>query len=358
MKNILIGCVAFGIAFHCGLAQKKNPVATVFKPIGDVTYKTESKEWAAAKPATPLLSGDLVKTGENSFAIVKFLENSVLRVQEKSEITISGEISKNKEFSKNVYLQRGELGFDVKKRQNEKFEFSTPTSVASIRGTGGLLITGGDSNDVLILSHGLVEFKNLLSNFAAMIKGGQTAYSQSDGKIIIKESSPEDKRLLNINKPDSGKSEGSNIGNDSSSTSSSGITIGLTLNGSVVNEKSDMTISVEITRSSLTLDSLKSIGGTVSLYYKPKKDLPFKTLSKDLAERETKFTVPASDVFAPSLQAYAVVTLKDGSQFFVPHSSPDSNPQTFAVQSAESNKIQIEFTDPSGKRKNMIIEYK
>ncbi|MFA6469796.1 MAG: FecR family protein, partial [Bacteroidota bacterium] len=183
-------------------AQKKKALATIFKPVGTVDYKAGEKDWTIAKPATPLMAGDIVRTQENSFAIVKFLENSVVRVQEKSEVTINGEIAKG-EFSKNIHLQRGEVGFQVKKRANEKFEFSTPTSVASIRGTGGLLIAGQDSNDVLILGSGNVDFKNLISNTVMKVKAGQTAYSMSNGNINVGESSQEEKRLLNKSSGDS-----------------------------------------------------------------------------------------------------------------------------------------------------------
>ncbi len=322
-------------------------------------YKTGENGWTKAKAATPLLAGDVVRTQENSFAIVKFLENSVLRVQEKSEVTISGEIAKG-EFSKNVYLQRGEVGFQVKKRPNEKFEFSTPTSVASIRGTGGLLIAGQDSNDVLILGSGLVDFKNLISNIILKVKGGQTAFSMSDGSIKVEDSSPEDKRLLHQGSADSSKSEGSNQGGSKtdSSTSTSGITLGLTLSAPIGKEGQDLAVTVEISQASITIDSLKNSVSDFSLYYRPKTEQPYKIIKVKLTDRSTKFTIPASDVSAPNIQVYAEIKLQDGSQFSSPAASPESNPIIFAVQSAQKNELRIPFTDPGGKRKTMVIEYK
>jgi hypothetical protein len=341
------------------IAQKKKPIATIFKPVGIVDYKTEESSWSKAKPATPLLAGDIVRTQENSFAIVKFLENSVLRVQEKSEVTISGEIAKG-EFSKNVYLQRGEVGFQVKKRPNEKFEFSTPTSVASIRGTGGLLIAGQDSNDVLILGSGTVDFMNLISKMILKVKGGQTAFSMANGAIKVEDSSPEEKRLLNKGSADSIKSEGSNRGGSKSdsSTSASGITLGLTVNAPIGKEGQNLIVTVEVSQSSLTNDSLKNSVSDFSMYYRTKADQPFKMIKSKLTGRAAKFTIPASDISAPSIQVYSVMKLQDGSQFSSPTASPESNPIIFAVQAARKNEIQIPFTDPSGKRKTMIIDYK
>lgn len=349
------------LVFLCGAvmldAQKKKAVATVFKPVGVVDHKTENKDWIKAKPATPLLSGDLVRTGENSFAIVKFLENSVLRVQEKSEVTINGQIAKG-EFSKNVYLERGELGFNVKKRPNEKFEFSTPTSVASIRGTFGLLMAGLDSNDILILGGGTVDFINLLSNFRARVQGGQTAYSNSDGTIKVEESTPEEQRLLNQGSPDSGKTEGSNVPPDSGSTSATGISIGMTITAPVSKENQEMNVTVEITQSSIQFDSLKSMATDFTLFYRPKTDQSYKPLKATLSQRATKFTIPAADVFAPSMQVYAALKLSDGSEFTSPSQSAETNPTVIPVQAGQKNELRIEFTDPNGKKKTMVIEYK
>lgn len=339
--------------------QKKKAVATIFKPVGIVDVKTGEKDWSTAKPATPLNAGDIVRTQENSFAIVKFLENSVIRVQEKSEVTISGEIAKG-EFSKNVHLERGEVGFQVKKRPNEKFEFSTPTSVASIRGTSGLLIAGGDSNDVLILGTGIVDFKNLISNTILNVKGGQTAYSLSNGTIKVEESSQEEKRLLNKSSSDTTKSEGSNQGGtkSDSSTSTTGITIGLTINAPVGKENKDLVVTVEVTQSSITLDSLKNSVSDVTLFYRPKADQAFKVLKGKLTERAVKFTIPAADVFAPNIAVYATMKLQDGSEFSAPAASPETNPVVLAIQAGQKNELRVPFTDPTGKKKTMIIEYK
>ena len=363
MKNKLATVVLLSLVLGISVvsAQKKQPIATIFKPIGNVTYKTGDKDWAKAKPAIPLLSGDLVRTDENSFAIVKFLENSILRVQEKSEVTISGEITQKKEFSKNVYLERGSLGFQVKHRPNEKFEFSTPTSVASIRGTGGLLIAGSDSNDVLILGTGVVQFRNLLSNFIATVKAGQTAFSFTDGTIKVTQTTPEEQRMLQGGNEDSTGSEGSNNNggqNDTTTTSATGIRVGLAMSAPPTKENNDMTITVEVTESSLTLDSLKHMAASLTLFYKPKPDQTFKPLSGQLSDRAVKFTIPATDVFAPSIQAYVSLKLTDGSEFTAPATSPESSPETFAVQSGKTNEIRIDFTDPNGKKKTMVIEYK
>ncbi len=353
---ILLLLVTFSVTAS---AQKQKAVAAIFKPVGTVEMKSGDKDWIPAKPAMPLLAGDIVRTKENSFAIIKFLENSIVRVQERSEVTISGTIAKG-EFSKNVDVRRGEVGFEVKKRPNEKFEFTTPTSVASIRGTSGLLIAGQDSNDVLILGSGNVDFKNLLSNLIRNVKAGQTAYSMADGSIKVEESSQEEKRLLNQGTKDSTKSEGSNQDGtpQDSSTSATGITLGMTITAPVGKENQNLIVTVEVTQSSLPFDTLKNAGGEITFFYRSKADQAFKILKSELKERSTKFTVPAADIFAPTLSVYAALRLKDGSEFTVPASSAETNPVALPVQAGQKNELRVPFTDPSGKRKTMIIEYK
>ena len=46
------------------------PVALIFKPIGTVDFFKDGKDWAKAVPSTPLMSGDRVRTGENSFVVI------------------------------------------------------------------------------------------------------------------------------------------------------------------------------------------------------------------------------------------------------------------------------------------------
>ena len=337
-------------------AQNRKPIATVFKPIGTVEVKTDGKNWVPAKPAMPLAAGDMVRTQENSFAIVKFLENSVIRVQEKSEVTISGTIAKG-EFSKNVDIQQGGVGFQVKKRPNEKFEFSTPTSVASIRGTTGLLLAGQDSNDVLILGSGNIDFLNRISNRLRNVKPGQTAFSFANGSVDVKESSPEDQRLLNQSGADTTKSEGNNGGTSSDSTNG-GMSVGMTISAPVGKEGQNLAVAVEISSASVPFDSVRSSAESMMLYYRTSAGAPFAALKGSVSERAVRFTLPAAAVIPPSVSVYAVLRMKDGTTFTVPSASPESNPIVLPVQAAQKNELRIPFTDPSGKKKTMVIEYK
>jgi len=329
------------------------PVALVFKPIGTVDFLKEGKRWAKAAPSTPLMSGDQVRTGENSFVVIKFIENSILRLQEKSEITISGELTANKEFSKNVHLTRGEINFDVKKREGEKFEFSTPTSVASIRGTEGLLITGSDSSDVLILGAGLVVFTNTVSNQSVNVGAGQTAHSYGNGKIEVKQTTVDELKKLQ-NAAGAGGGGGGGTANNGSSSSGQ-FSVGFSVSAPVITQGQDATITVELVQTSVPVDTLKGIVSYYALAYKNSTMSSFKEVSATLSGNSVKFTIPAADVASPSLQVYVIFRTKTGISLTYP--TDITNPIVVPVQSTSSNELKIEFSDPSGKRKTMVIDY-
>ncbi len=162
-------------------AGDNKTIALAVKVILDVTKKSDKMDWAKAKKGEILYSGDEVKTGERSIAIVKFLDNSMLRVREKSELKVFG-ANKDGKFSKTVHINKGEFTFDIQKQENEQFIFTSPTSVAAIRGTQGELTSLSDG-DLLTVLEGMVSFLNQLSNTTVEVGAGETGFSGKDGKI-------------------------------------------------------------------------------------------------------------------------------------------------------------------------------
>jgi len=156
-------------------------VGLLSKVILDVTHKTASRDWAKAARGQTLLSGDMVKTGARSLAIIKLKDNSLVRVREYTELTVTGS-AKGDAFSKGVAIERGVIGFIVpKQKPEEEFRFRSPTSVASIRGTGGAMIVAGD--DTVTVTEGTVQVENLISARVVTVTAGFTAISRRDGFI-------------------------------------------------------------------------------------------------------------------------------------------------------------------------------
>lgn len=172
------------------------PVATVgllSKVIAEVMRKPADKDWLKAQKGDPLLAGDRVKTGEKSMAIIKFMDNSLVRIREMSEVTVAGTMH-GSDFSKSVDVRSGVIGFTVQKqRSGEEFRFTSPTSVASIRGTGGAFnstVTG----DTIIVIEGKIGFFNKKSNQSLDVSGGFTGISLPGGILLSHQSTDQERR--------------------------------------------------------------------------------------------------------------------------------------------------------------------
>ncbi len=186
-KFIFIFLVLTSVPFLFGgnLPVKDSPVAILIRAMKDVTFKKGDADWAAAKIGTTLNTSDEVKTGEQSIALIKFTDNSVIKVRENSSLKIYAD--KNKQsISKNTYVEKGTVGFNVSKQENEEFKFTTPTMVASIRGTEGFIGVLNDTSSILVVTQGLV---NVLASLglqqAGSVGAGQFAVATNNGSITI-----------------------------------------------------------------------------------------------------------------------------------------------------------------------------
>ncbi len=155
-------------------------LALIMKVIPDVTKKTGTSDWNAAEKSDQLAAGDQVRTGKSALAVLKFLDKSIVRMREQSQVTIGSDAAG--QLTKVVQLGGGAVGFDIKKQTNERFRFTSPTSVASIRGTKGKW-SGGLGNDTLVVSEGLVNLKNNPSNKDIDVPAGYIGFSGQDGSL-------------------------------------------------------------------------------------------------------------------------------------------------------------------------------
>ncbi|MBI1805790.1 MAG: FecR domain-containing protein [Ignavibacteria bacterium] len=164
-----------------GFRPENGTLALVTKIVQEVMKKSASNEWSKATSGDMLIVGDQVRTGKQSLAVIKFMDRSIVRVREQSELTISAS-SQTGGMVKIIQLSKGSFGFDVKKQQNDRFRLTSPTSVASIRGTRGKL-SGGSGNDTLVVTEGLVNLKNNVSTRDIDVPAGFIGFSNQDGSI-------------------------------------------------------------------------------------------------------------------------------------------------------------------------------
>ena len=167
-------------------------VGLVTKVVRFVDHKAQEADWQKAKVGQPLSNGDQIKTGERSIAIVKFADNNVLRVREESVLKIFAQKNEAGAFSKNVEMTKGTSGFDVKNRENEQFTFTSPTSVASIRGSTGSYTTETEA-DTLTMLTGTGDLTSNLTGDTETVDGGQTGTVDSQtGDIEVHDSSQDE----------------------------------------------------------------------------------------------------------------------------------------------------------------------
>jgi hypothetical protein len=135
-KNILMLIFLFLFLFVISVSSSvAETVAIVIKVKGDVKFQRGgSASSQEIKRGLRLQDGDKIKTGKKSYAAIRFIDDaSLLRIRSNSTCRIDGKKEKN-QVIKNVYLEVGAIWARVT-QQRGKFQVTTPTSVASVKGT-------------------------------------------------------------------------------------------------------------------------------------------------------------------------------------------------------------------------------
>ena len=163
-----------------GMAAETIAVVLKVKGKVQITRGTQAS-LITLKRGSRLQDGDKLKTEKSSYAAVRFIDDaSLLRVRANSTCTIKGKKDKN-QVIKNVVLEVGTILAKVTK-QRGKFEISTPTSVASVKGTEWITEQRYNGGTFYYGLEGVVEITN----------GGGTALLHEDetGYVANNETAP------------------------------------------------------------------------------------------------------------------------------------------------------------------------
>ena len=153
-------------------------IAVIIKIRGDVfVTPDQSTRSERARKGQVLKSGDKLETAASSSCAIKFLDDkSLLRLKEKSTCIIEGK-KKDDAIEKNIFAQVGSF-FASLFEPKGKFQVTTPTSVASVKGTEFWVLQSGQNGTTkYITTEGTVEVEN--SAGKVLVKEGQTAIVQS-----------------------------------------------------------------------------------------------------------------------------------------------------------------------------------
>ena len=178
------------VLMSVGFLSGPRTIALITKVVPEVSRRSATTEWAKAARGDQLISGDRVRTEKRSLAIIKFMDNSIVRLREQSELTITGEVAGNKP-SRVIGLSKGGFGFEIQKQHGDQFRLTSPTSVASIRGTRGKL-SGGQGFDTLVVTEGLVNFRNNVSGKDIDVAAGYIGFSNQDGSLTSRQATAQE----------------------------------------------------------------------------------------------------------------------------------------------------------------------
>jgi FecR protein len=331
-KIIVIGVFIFLGMFslgQIGKQDKKDISAYIVKIIRDVNMKSPTKGWQKAVPLSTLKSGYEVKTDKGSLAMILFADQSKLILREKSIVTIKGEVKGKEILSRSVYMDRGNIIFDVKKAETEQFRFSSPISVASIRGTLGGYVSGGNA-DSLTIAQGLAEFTNSISGKKGSVGAGQTGVADSTGKFNVGKANVQ--TLNNI-------SQSQNLGN----IDSGGI-------GPEFGQlKSKQTGSVRA-----NLSSFQGKAIAASLFYRIQNVPTFTELPLTITGQVATGQLPANKVKYPELEYYLSIKMNDGSITLVPQDGTTKP----AVVPVEAVQYELRIPGQTGSLQEKVIVLK
>ena len=161
------------------------PIAVVIKSKGAASLKrADRKDNGKIKRGVRLYSGDKIITGKKGFVAIKFIDDgSLVRIRSNSTCTVKGKKEKNS-IAKNIYVEVGTI-FSKITRQKSRFRISTPTSVASVKGTAFWTKQEFKGATYYFGEEGVIEISN--KEGSALVKAGETGIvSSPNSKPVVR----------------------------------------------------------------------------------------------------------------------------------------------------------------------------
>ncbi|MDD4309496.1 MAG: FecR family protein [Candidatus Cloacimonetes bacterium] len=142
-----------------------------------------------------LQNSDEIRTGGESFAAYKYVDgSSTVKVFANSVVKINA-ASSGKTMSKKIVLTKGSV-FSSVTQKSGSYTVQTPSTVASVKGTGFLTKITSAKQSMFIVSEGEVTLDIFNNSELQSVSKGSTAVVEADGRFTIRESTPEDLAIL------------------------------------------------------------------------------------------------------------------------------------------------------------------
>jgi hypothetical protein len=349
---VVIVIVAALLAAPAWNFQEKKPIAAyIIKVVKDVERRSSAAAgWSKAVLLSELKSGYEVRTQDKSFAMIKFADESTVRLREKSIITIQGEVSGSKILRRDVFIERGRAVFNIKKQETEQFRFTSPISVASIRGTeGGTGFDPGTTTSDITIITGTAEFSSTRTQCKVTVRAGQTGVVDSTGSCKADTASS---GTLQNNNPNSSINQGNPAGpNEPGQGTSTSFTLNTSLTGALV---SGQGAALRISLSNPPVEIIQAI-----MKYRNQGEPAFKTLPLTVSGLNLSGSIPGTDIKAGTtkmFEYYFSMTGSNGKTYSFPETTPEANPYTLPIK-PKVVFVKIPITTPTGESRFLQISY-
>ncbi len=175
----------FLIFISMSLVWGAEKIAFTTKVSGQVNMVNLEKQTVPLKRGTVLNAGEQIVSLSDGLAVIMFIDDkSILRIQKNTTLTIGGERSATA-ISKQIDMQFGKLRAQITEQRRGEFIISTPTSVASVKGTDFWATSDPILGDIFLGIEGLIEVENLISGGVIEVGGGQMGTSKVDGTTEV-----------------------------------------------------------------------------------------------------------------------------------------------------------------------------
>lgn len=185
VKKFLLSILA--VSFIAAAAQSEyttdRPLAFVQKFKPSVGVQNAGLLENIEERGKPLYTGDTLRTDENGFALVQFMDKSLAKVKPESRLIVEGEIEDRENSHTRIGLELGEIFLNVSQQGEDNFEVASNTSVASVKGTD----FGASSDDYFWVEEGEVEILVNQSGESATLMDRSYGQVNEDGTIEVGE---------------------------------------------------------------------------------------------------------------------------------------------------------------------------
>lgn len=171
---------------------EKRPLAVVRRFNPDVLVKSlDDTDWINAIPTQPLFDADSLVTDDSGFAMIQFMDSSILRLRPNSLLIVNGEVRGKDNTITRLSMEAGELLMSVT-GTGSTTEIRTPSAVAAVRGTRFNISIGEDGSSTFTGFSGSLVVRLLNSDEEYEVGGGDQLEVESDGITATQSSIDED----------------------------------------------------------------------------------------------------------------------------------------------------------------------